>query len=264
MNYALRRLVGYAERIMAMDNGNENKWIGMKGLLKRMETDFPQLITPDTCLKLNFEEDFYGQKTAFLGPFNFSQFIEALKSPEELEKIHEYIIHNYEPTAPARERKETLRAEDKLLMLYSALKSELDDYEGFESLFHQGEQPTTYGNVIRMPHFGQPDSERQQEHWEKVYEWLADRKWIWRSEVDYHGWVYACCGKQTPPNGPIVWHGTTAALAYIIRSKFDGQWDIAKTVFCLSDNKVFPPTFQNTRSPAPKVVKSIDTAFSVY
>ena len=65
LNYALRRLLGFAERIMAMDDEDENKWTGMKGLMEMMERKFPQLINADSCLELDFEEVFYGQKPIF-------------------------------------------------------------------------------------------------------------------------------------------------------------------------------------------------------
>lgn len=262
LNYALRRLMGFAERIMGMDDGDERKWTGMKGLMEMMEREFPQLITADTCLNLNFEEVFYGQKTGFLGPFSFGQFTQALQSSEEMEKIHEYIVNNHKLTAAGLDRRETLRAEDKLLMLYSALRCELELHEDFESLFKQHDPKAQSVKVVNMPHFGMRDTDRHQRHWETVYDRLVKQGWLDDNEVSKPAWVYACCGQQTAPVRPIVWHHTTAALAHIVRTKFDGQWDVAHKIFCLPGGRGFPVSFNSTHSPAQKTVNAINFIFS--
>ena len=263
LNYALRRLLGFAERIMAMDDEDENKWTGMKGLMEMMERKFPQLINADSCLELDFEEVFYGQKTDFLGSFSFSQFTQALQSPEEMEKIHEYIVNNYELTAADHDRKETLRAEDKLLMLYSALRCELELHEDFESLFKKHEPQVQRANVVSMPHFGKGDTDRHQRHWETVYDRLVHQGWLDANEVSKPTWVYACCGQQEASVERIVWRHTTAALAHIVRTRFDGRWDVAHKIFCRPGGKGFPVSFNSTHSPAQKTVNAIDFIFSL-
>ena len=248
---------------MAMEGSDERKkWRGIKGLMKRMRHELPYLINDETCLELCFEDKIGSMTYEMLGPLSYSQLIEALDSKETMDKHHEYIVSHYGPIGSGDRQRAALRAEEMLLMLYSALRYELERHEGYEALFEDDEaEETPADNVVRMPHFGMENSERAQQRWEAAYEWLADRKWLWRSEVDYHGWVYACCGQQKAPEGPIVWHGSTAALAYIIRTKFNGQWDIAKQVFCLADGKTFPESFWNTNRPVANVANAIDRAF---
>lgn len=263
LNFRLKELLDYARRIMELPDGNDaRKWRGIKGLMDRMLHDFPYLIAPDTCLELCFEDTLGGVTDEFQGPLSFDQFIDALGEKDRMDRYHDYIASHYEPIGDGDQQRPTLRAENMLLMLYSALSLEMKHHEEFNALFDDddaAEAPAD--NIVRMPHFGMENSERAQQRWEAAYEWLADRKWLWRNEVDYHGWVYACCGQQKPPDGPITWHGTNAALAYIIRSQFSGQWDIAKQVFCLKEGKSFPKTFWNSNDPVPNVTKSIDRAF---
>lgn len=263
LNFRLKELLDYASRIMGLDDKDERrKWQGIKGLMKKMQAQLPYLISADTCLELCFEETIGGETCETLGPLSYSQFVEAIASKETMDQHHQYIADHYEPIGSGDQQRETLRAEDKLLMLFSALRYELEHHEGFNALFvDSDEAEPAADNVVRMPHFGMENSERAQQRWEAAYEWLADRKWLWRSEVDYHGWVYACCGQQKAPEGPIVWHGSTAALAYIIRTKFNGQWDIAKQVFCLANGKTFPESFWNTNRPVANVANAIDRAF---
>lgn len=263
LNFKLKELLDYAIRIMELTDRDEpRKWQGIKGLMKRMQNDLPYLITADTCLELCFEDTLYGETYEYQGPLSYSQFIEALGSKDKMKHYHEYIVSHYEPIGKADNKRETLHAEDKLLMLYSALRYELEHHEGYNALFVDDESQEPAENVVLMPHFGMENSENAQKRWAAAYEWLADRKWLWRAEVDYHEWVYACCGQQKAHEGPIVWRGSTAALAYIIRSQFHGQWDIAKQIFCLKEGKSFPKSFWNTNGPVPKVAKSIDRAFS--
>ena len=261
--FKLKERLDDASRIMELEGRDEaKKWRGIKGLMKRMQHELPYLINDDTCLELCFEDKIGGVTYEMLGPLSYSQFVEALESEATMDKHHEYIAGHYGPIGSGDRQRKVMRAEEMLLMLYSALRYELEHHEGFEALFEDDDAAeTTADNVVRMPHFGMENSERAQQRWEAAYEWLADRKWLWRSEVDYHGWVYACCGQQKAPDGPIVWHGSTAALAYIIRTKFNGQWDIATKIFCLDKGREFPVSFNTTHNPIDSVTKSIDRAF---
>lgn len=262
LNFKLKELIDYAGRIMELTDKDEHrKWKGIEGLMKRMQADFPYLINADTCLELCFEDTLFGEPYEYQGPLSYSQFVEALGSRELMESHHAYIASHYGPIGNADNRRETLRAEDKLLMLYSALRYELEHHEGYLALFDDDAPQKPAAQVVPMPHFGMENSERAQKHWEAVYEWLANANYIRRNEVDYHGWVYACCGQQLPPGGPIVWHGSVAALAHIIRTKFNGQWDKAEKIFCLESGKTFPVSFNTTHKPVDKVVKSIDRGF---
>lgn len=262
--FKLKELIDDAQPIMTMEGSDEpKKWRGIKGLMKRMQNVFPYLITADTCIELCFEDTIGSMTYEMQGPLSYRLFIEALNSKETMDKHHEYIATHYNPIGSGDNQRATLRAEDMLLMLYSALRYELERHEERKALFvdEDDEAQAPAENVVRMPHFGMENSERAQQRWEAAYEWLADRKWLWRSEVDYHGWVYACCGQQKAPDGPIVWHGSTAALAYIIRTKFNGQWDIATKIFCLDKDREFPVSFNTTHNPIDSVTKSIDRAF---
>ena len=263
LNFRLKELLDYAGRVMGLEEKDDaRKWKGVKGLMKRMRDEFPYLIGDDTCLELCYEDTLFGETCEFQGPLSYSQFIEALGAKDKMEQYHDYIVGHYEPVGSGDRQRVSLRAEDKLLMLYSALRYELEHHEGYAALFEDDDAAeATADNVVRMPHFGMENSERAQQRWEAAYEWLADRKWLWRNEVDYHGWVYACCGQQKAPDGSIVWHGTNAALAYIIRSKFNGQWELATQIFCLENGKTFPDTFCNTKGPVPDVANAIDRAF---
>lgn len=262
LNFRLKELLDYAARIMALDDKDESrKWRGIEGLMKRMQHDFPYLIDEGTSLALCYEDTIHGLTTEHEGPLSYSLFIDALGSKDKLDHYLNYVLSQGEAVGSGDQQRPLLRAEVMLLMLYSALDLELKHRDEFDSFFEDDNPEAPADNVVRLPHFGMENSERAQQQWEAAYEWLADRKWLWRNEVDYHGWVYACCGQQKPPDGPITWHGTNAALAYIIRSQFRGQWDIAKQVFCLKEGKSFPKTFWNSNDPVPKVAKSIDRAF---
>ena len=84
--------------------------------MRWMTQRFPDLITPDTNVKLTFTEERYGQVSECYGPFSYRQFIQAMGSEEEIAKIHEYIVKSYMPTLKPDMRHETLPAEDKLLL----------------------------------------------------------------------------------------------------------------------------------------------------
>jgi len=263
LNFELLELLDFAEIIMNKDDKAPDKWIGVKGLLRQMQDTFPYLITPDTCLKLIFEEERYGQRTECLGVYNYRQFIKAMGSPEELEKIHEHIVNNYNPIKLADTTRETLYAEDKLLLLYSALKYELNRHDRFDGLFVQGGSGTSdEWKQTKKPHFGMKDNESGQVYWDNVYLHLINAKWIWGNEVKSGEWVYICCGKQTVPAGTLVWHGSTAALASIVRHKFNGQWHIAHQIFSLPNGKALPATFNSTNEPCQKVRTQIENIFS--
>ncbi len=112
-----------------------------------------------------------------------------------------------------------------------------------------------------LPHFGLTDSEPMRLHWSEVYSRLLKNDWLRSSETESGDWVYVCCGRGTSPKAPIVWHGTNAALAYIVRTHLGGNWDVAHSVFCLKDGKELPKSFKSTKSPSKKVCDMIDLVF---
>lgn len=113
------------------------------------------------------------------------------------------------------------------------------------------------------PNFGLDGDQDGIEHWENVYTRLTEKEWIRRSEVERLEWVYVCCGEGTAPQHPIVWHSSTAALAYIIRYWLK-DWTIAQSVFCLKDNKMLPPNLKTANSPSEKVCDDIDRIFKTH
>jgi len=265
LNFKLGTLLGYASRIMGMDDEDVNKWIGIRGLMRWMTQRFPDLITPDTNVKLTFTEERYGQVSECYGPFSYRQFIQAMGSEEEIAKIHEYIVKSYMPTLKPDMQHETLPAEDKLLLLYSALRYELKRHEGFDRLFLPDDN--NEGTAVpereqsKKPHFMMKDSETMLRHWAGVYSRLIDAKWLWSNEVGCGEWVYVCCGRRTAPAGLVIWHGTTAALAYIVREKFGGKWFVAHQLFTLANGKNLPISFESTKAPCKKVCDQIEIIF---
>lgn len=261
--FKLKERIKDAERIMALTGQDEaKKWKGIRGLLKKMRNELPYLINDGTWLELSIEETVGGVTEESLGFLNYSQFIEIKDSKATIDKHHQYIAAQGLRVGSGDNERETLRAEDMLLMLYTALRYELEDHENFEAYFvdnDESEEPAE--NVVLMPHFGMENSERAQKRWEAAYEALANEGYLRRNEVDYHGWVYICCGQQTPPDGPIVWHGSNASLAHLVRKHFRGKWDKALKIFCPENGKTFPVSFNTTHKPVDDVTKSIDQAF---
>ncbi len=109
-----------------------------------------------------------------------------------------------------------------------------------------------------FPHFG---LEINNIHWESVYRKLVEKGYIRSNEVEREEWKYICCGEGTTPKQKIMWHGCNNTLAYVIRNKMEGKWDIAEEVFCLRDNKVFPKSFKTTKPPAKNVCDELDRIF---
>lgn len=262
LNFRLKELLDYAARIMALDDKDgSRKWRGIEGLMKRMQHDFPYLIDEGTSLYLCYEDTIHGLTTEHEGPLSYSLFIDALGSKDKLDHYLNYVLSQGEAVGSGDQQRPLLRAEVMLLMLYSALGLELKHRDEFDSFFDDDSTEAPADNVVPMPHFGMENSIRAQQRWETAYEWLANNGYLRRNEVDFHGWVYTCCGQQKAPDGPIVWYGSTAALAHIVRSKFEGQWEIATRVFCLPKGKILPVSFKNTHRPVDKVANAIDRAF---
>lgn len=262
LNFKLKELLEDTHRVMMMEGGDEpKKWQGVEGLMQRMQNELPYLINADTRLELCFKDKIGDETYEMQGPLSYSQFVEALKSTDTMNKHHEYIASQHVTVGNSDHRRATLRAENMLLMLYSALRYELERHEDYMALFDDDAAEAPADNVVRMPHFGMESSKRAQERWESAYQWLATQGYIKREEINIYGWIYVCCGQQQAPKGPVVWHKSTAALAYIIRSKFNGQWDIAKQIFCLDKGRVFPDSFNTTHNPVDWVMNSIDRAF---
>lgn len=117
-----------------------------------------------------------------------------------------------------------------------------------------------HDNPPKAPHFALDDSEPMRRHWVDVYNRLVQKRWIRKCEVECHEWVYVCCGIGTQPLKLIVWHGTTAALAYIVRYKLM-NWNVARKTFCLKDGKSLPDSFETTHNPAPNTCDAIDDIF---
>lgn len=267
LNFELRNLLDYAERIMHPAETEKadgpKKWKGINGLMRLMREKFPYLITADTSLELCFEDELFGETYEFQGPLSYQQFIDALGTKGKMDDYHDYIVKNYAPIGKGDKQRETLKAEDKLLMLYSALRYELEHHEGFDDLFVDEEAPAPQEQEQeeRMIHFGLKSSGRDQEHYESVYNCLVNRGWLWRNEVSSHGWVHACCGEQEARKDRIVWHGSKAALAHIVRKHFKGQWNNAKKIFCLADGEKFPQNFHTSHKPKDDITEFIDRIF---
>lgn len=142
---------------------------------------------------------------------------------------------------------------------------------------HEGKDAAGANNVVltqttngaaeaSSPAFGfDPE---QQSRWEAGYDWLVQREWIRKSEVDRDEWVYICCGRWTDPKRKIIWRGTTAELACMVRYGFDNgtesKWDTARKVFILKDNKPLPTSFESTRNPAKPVLNAIQDKFMLH
>lgn len=263
LNFELGELLDFACRIMEMDDTDGNKWIGLKGLIEMMQKNYSGLIQADTCVRLTFDEEHCGQKKTCCGPYNYRKFIQTLRKPEAFTEIHEYINDVILHSRQLRLQRETFYAEDQLLLLYSALRYELRRHENFANLF-KPEGPKELGTeeTCRKPHFRMDDGEADQRHWEHVYARLLDEQWLKSDEVTRNNWVYVCCGKGIAPEGPIVWHGTTAALAYIVRVVFK-DWYTAKQVFRLDEGRSFQ-SFSSTKKPSEKAIARIKHAFYLH
>lgn len=124
-------------------------------------------------------------------------------------------------------------------------------------------QPEEETEELEIPHFGLDP--REKNHWEYVYYKLEAKGWIRTGEVKISEWVYICCGVGDKPKKKIIWHGTTAVLAYIIRHEFvkgtKNNWETAREVFILKNNKALPKSFKTTKPPAKKVKNKIDITF---
>ena len=147
-----------------------------------------------------------------------------------------------------------------LIFLYRSLKIELTNSTEEAMLFKPTEQAVSHTEAT-LSHFGLPDSEAMVQHWVEVYSRLVKKGWLRSNETESGDWVYLCCGKGINPNKNIVWHGTTASLAYIVRTYLGGNWDVAHHVFRLKDGKELPKNFKTTKSPAKKVCDLIDAIF---
>lgn len=264
LNFAFRILLSYAERIMKMEGPDEpNKWKGIKGLMKRIQNDFPYLFAPDMYLEVPRNEETVAEEDKEVGPLNYQEFIEALKTKGKMDKLHNYITEHYGTVGKGDEQRNPLKVENKLRMLYAALQFELGYEERFDDLFVDEEAPAPQEQEQeeRMIHFGLKSSGRDQEHYESVYNCLVNRGWLWRNEVSSHGWVHACCGEQEARKDRIVWHGSKAALAHIVRKHFKGQWNNAKKIFRLADGEKFPQNFHTSHKPKDDITEFIDRIF---
>lgn len=260
LNFELGELLDFACRIMEMDDNDGNKWIGLKNLIEMMQKNHSGLIHDDTCVCLNFEDERLVQKKTSCGPYNYHKFIEALRKPEASTEIHEYINDVILHSRQLRLQRETFFAEDQVLLLYSALRYELWHHERFANLL-KPEGPKELGTeeICSKPHFEKNDSEAGQRHWEHVYARLLQEQWLRSDEVTRNNWVYVCCGKGVAPDGRVIWHGTTAVLAYIVREVFR-DWYTANQVFRL-DKGPLPESFSSTKKPSKKAIERIEYAF---
>lgn len=123
--------------------------------------------------------------------------------------------------------------------------------------------PAEHVEEAPSPAFGLDPEQRSL--WETDYDWLVKRDWIRKSEVDRDEWVYICCGRGTDPKRKIIWRGTTAELACMVRCGFDNgtesKWDTARKVFKLKDNKPLPTSLKSTHNPAKPVLNAIQDIF---
>lgn len=265
LNFMVVKLFEDAEKVMNLEGSDEaQKWVSIGRLMKRIQNTFPYLINEDTILKLPHKKKVGNLTIEVEGPLTYSLFMSDLKSETKMGMYHKDIVAHHGTVGSGDNRRETLRAEDMLLMLYTALRYELQDHENFEALFVDDEEPeATAESVGLMPHFGLFDSDSMQEHWVDVYHRLIKNGWLYSYEVSSAEWVYICCGKRTQPKGFVVWHGTTAALAYIVRTKLGSKWHLAHQIFCRPEGEKLPVSFNTTKNPAQKVIKEIEEAFSI-
>lgn len=106
----------------------------------------------------------------------------------------------------------------------------------------------------------------KQKHWSDVYQRLTQKVWIKRMEVTQLEFVYVMCavgGEKNRRYEPIIWHGPTNALAYIVRRYLfvDGvdKWAVAKHVFLDKNGRPLPKSFDTCKEP--KSTKTIDDIF---
>lgn len=146
-----------------------------------------------------------------------------------------------------------------LIYLYHSLRLELKNCQEEAMLFKPIEVSVRRNEP--QSHFGMPDSEAMVQQWVEVYSRLVKKGWLRSNETESGDWVYTCCGKGIKPNKTIVWHSTNAALAYIVRTKFNGNWDVAINTFRKKDGSEYSRNLQTANDPAEKVVREIDAIF---
>lgn len=264
LNFKVMELLEDAEEYMNIEGSDKaSRWGSIRKLMKRMREAFPYLINNDTNLKLPHKKKYGNLTVNVRGPLDYSLFKAAFDSETTIKEYHKYIVEHDGPIGEGDHQRESLWAEDVLRMLYSTLKYELKrlcDKTGLPDYGDDAEEVPA-NNVVQMPHFGMESNNSTVSDWKKAYELLTNRDWIMSDEVSEDGWLYVSCGLKTPPKIPIVWRGTTAALAYIVRNHFGGQWALAQKIFCLKNGKDFPPSFNSTHDPAPKTANAIDRNF---
>lgn len=111
--------------------------------------------------------------------------------------------------------------------------------------------------------FGLPSSEKAL--WGKIYRQLVHKKWLNAEEVTQDEFTYIICSSGKARSKPIIWHGPSNVLAYIIRRHMidaDDRWTIASAVFLGKNSKPIP-SLQTLKSPALKTQKSIDEMFII-
>ena len=115
----------------------------------------------------------------------------------------------------------------------------------------------------RLPHFRLSASEEDQQHWADTHDRLTKLGYIVKDEVKAGQWVYLCCGAGPVLSNPVTWHGTKAALAYMVRQHLGGEWDTASRVFYIPGHKPLQEekSFKTTNPPNEKVKAEIDKAF---
>ena len=150
--------------------------------------------------------------------------------------------------------------EFNLIYLVRRLEMELSNSIEEAMLFKQTPEITTVKKT-ELFYFGMPDSEAMMQHWVEVYSRLLKKGWLRSNETESGDWVYLCCGKGIAPTNPIVWHGTNAALAYIVRTYLGGNWDVAQNVFVTKNGNPLPKSFSKTKPPTDSVCKVIDLMF---
>ncbi len=115
-----------------------------------------------------------------------------------------------------------------------------------------------------LPSFG--FGKETQKYWADVYGQLVRAAWIKKAEVSQLEFVYIMCNVGTQRFLPIQWHGSTGALADIIRRKLQDasmdRWKVSKKVFLDKNNKPLPEKFETTKAPGLKTSKKIDKIFN--
>lgn len=258
LNVKIDRYNKHAQSIL-LNQSAKDRIKPLENLLILMERENKSLLSYKLCVDVSWTDiDDNGNLIYKRGTSDYQRY-QYFINRINLRHLFDYELHNEEKAPKSF-------AELELMFLYCSLKTELQNSR---------EEAMLYGNIDNeemkhhdsrdkhgmMCHFSMPDSEAKQQHWDDVYSRLIKKEWLRSNETESGDWVYAVCGKGFAPQKPMVWHGSNAALAYIVRTYLNGNWDVARAVFHTKDGKELPKSFKTTQAPAKKVCDAIDAIF---